>query len=325
MKLSRRSFGRSALAAGAGLVLARQARAEAYPDRPVRVLVGFAAGGATDITARIVAERLSQRLKQSFFVENKAGAGGNLATQALLASPADGSSLLVATASNAVNATFYRNLPFNFLQDTAPISGLVRYPLVLVVGEQVPATTTAEFIAYVKKNPGKVNMASFGTGTTGHLSGELFKMTAGLDMPHVPYKGESPALNDIMAGNVQAIFCTPPGGMGFIKAKKVRALAITSAQRSDLMPGVPSIGETVPGYDVSSWSGLVGPKGMPSPIVELLNREVTAALSDAGIHSRFTELGSEPFVIAPAAFGAFMAAEVEKWGKIVNAVGIKAD
>jgi tripartite-type tricarboxylate transporter receptor subunit TctC len=289
------------------------------------VLVGFAAGGGTDITARIVADRLSQRLNQSFFVENKPGGSGNISSQALIASAPDGYTLMVGTASNAINVTFYGSLPFNFLADTSPISGLVSYPLVFVVGESFPAATVAEFIAYVKANPGKVNMASFGTGTTGHLSSELFKMMAGLDMPHVPYKGEAPALADIMAGHVQMMFATPPGAVGLLKAKQVRALAVTSARRWEGMPELASIGDTVSGYDASSWSGLVGPKGMPPETVALLNHEVTGVLSDPGIKTRFAELGTTPLVISPAEFGAFMAAEVEKWGKVVRALGIKAD
>jgi tripartite-type tricarboxylate transporter receptor subunit TctC len=224
-----------------------------------------------------------------------------------------------------INSTFYRSLPFNFLADTAPISGLVHYPLVMVVGESFPAANVAEFIAYTRANPGKVNMASFGTGSTGHLSSELFKMMAGLDMPHVPYKGEALALNDIMAGNVQMIFATPPGSVGLLQAKKVRALAVSSARRWEGMPDVPSIGETVSGYDASSWSGLVGPRGMPPDAVEHLNREMTAVLSEGPIKTRFAELGTAPMVLTAAEYGSFMAAETEKWGKVVRALGIKAD
>jgi tripartite-type tricarboxylate transporter receptor subunit TctC len=325
MKLPRRQFLHLAAGAAALPTVPRIATAQAYPTRPVRLIVGFPPGGATDIVARIIAQALTERLGQPIVVENRPGGGSNLAAQAVINSPPDGYTLLVATGSNAVNATFYDLLPFNFLRDIEPVAGIVRYPLIVVTNTALPISTIAEFIPFAKSNPSKVTMASFGIGTSGHLSWELFKVMTGLNLVHVPYRGEAPALTDIIGGQVQTMFCTPPGSLQYIKTDKVRPLAVTSATRWDGLPNVPPIADAVPGYESSSWQGIGAPRGTPREIIELLNRESNKILAEPSIKARFAQLGTSPMPVTSVEFGAFLMAETEKWGKVVKASGTKPE
>jgi len=325
MKLPRRQFLHLAAGASALPAVSRVAWAQAYPTRPVRLIVGFPPGGATDIVARIIGQALSERLGQAVVVENRPGGGSNLAAQAVINSQPDGYTLLVATGSNAVNATFYESLPFNFLRDIEPVAGTVRYPLIVVTNTTLPVRTFAEFIHFAKSNPGKVSMASFGIGTSGHLSWELFKMMTGLNLVHVPYRGEAPALTDIIGGQVQAMFCTPPGSLQYIKTDKVRALAVTSATRWDGLPDVPPIADAVTGYESSSWQGIGAPRGAPREAIELLNRETNKVLAEPSIKARFAELGTSPMPVTSGEFAAFLAAETDKWGRVVKASGAKPE
>jgi tripartite-type tricarboxylate transporter receptor subunit TctC len=325
MKLPRRNFLHLAVGAAAMPVISRVGWAQAYPIRPVRLIVGFPPGGATDLVARIIGQWLSERFGQPVIVENRPGGGSNLAAQAVISSQPDGYTLLVATGSNAVNATFYESLPFNFLRDIEAVAGLVRYPLLMVANTGLPAKSVAEFISYANDNRDRVSMASFGTGTSGHLSWELFKMLTGVNLVHVPYRGEAPALTDIIAGQVQAMFCTPPGSLQHIKASKVRALAVTSASRWEDLPDVPPMSDVVPGYESSSWLGISAPRGTPRGIIATLNREINAGLENQSVKARLRELGSAPMVVTPAQFGAFLTSETEKWGKVVRASGVKPD
>lgn len=325
MKLPRRQFLHLAAGASALPAVSRVAWAQAYPTRPVRLIVGFPPGGATDIVARIIGQALSERLGQAVVVENRPGGGSNLAAQAVINSQPDGYTLLVATGSNAVNATFYESLPFNFLRDIEPVAGIVRYPLIVVTNTTLPVRTFAEFIHFAKSNPGKVSMASFGIGTSGHLSWELFKMMTGLNLVHVPYRGEAPALTDIIGGQVQAMFCTPPGSLQYIKTDKVRALAVTSATRWDGLPDVPPIADAVTGYESSSWQGIGAPRGAPREAIELLNRETNKVLAEPSIKARFAELGTSPMPVTSGEFAAFLAAETDKWGRVVKASGAKPE
>jgi tripartite-type tricarboxylate transporter receptor subunit TctC len=325
MKLPRRQFLHLAAGAAALPAVSRFAWAQAYPTRPVRLVVGFPPGGATDVVARIMGQRLSERLGHPLVVENRPGGGSNVAAQAVINSPPDGHTLLVATGSNAVNATFYESLPFNFVRDIEPVAGMVRYPLILVVNPTLPAKTVAEFIAYAKTDAGKISMASFGTGTSSHLSWELFKTMTGINLVHVPYRGEAPALTDIIGGQVQAMFCTPPGSIEHIKAGKVRALAVTSAARWEGMPDVPPVSDVVSGYESSSWSGVAAPRGTRREIIDLLNREINAGLASPSIKTRLAELGTTPMLVTPAGFGELLVAETEKWGKVVKFAGLKPE
>ncbi len=325
MNLPRREFLRLSGAATALPAATRLARAETYPARPVHIIVGFAAGGPNDISARLIGQWLSEQLGQQFVVENRPGAGGNVATELVVRAPADGYTLLLVPAPAAINATLYDNLNFNFIRDIAPVAGILRVPEGMVVNPAVPANTVPEFIAYAKANPGKINMASAGNGTVPHVAGELFKFMTGVDLVRVGYRGGGPALVDLMGGQVQIMFEPTLSTIGYIKAGKLRALAVTSATRSAALPDVPTVGEFVPGYEATAWFGLGAPKGTPGEIVDKLNAEVNAGLVDAKIKERLADLGGEPMPMSPAEFAKFIADETEKWGKVVRAAGIKAE
>lgn len=299
--------------------------ADPYPTRPVRLIVGFPAGGPTDIVARIVAQSLSERLGQQIIVENRPGAGSNIATQAVITSPPDGYTLLLVSPPHAVNATLYRKLPYNFLEDIVPVAGLADGPNVMEVHPSVPVKTVAEFIAYAKANPGKISFASAGNGTTIHLSGELFMAMTGIKMLHVPYRGSAPALTDMISGQVQVMFDNVLSSLPHLQSGALRPLAVTSRVRSEALPNVPTVAETVPGYETGTWWGVGVPKGTPPEIVEQLNREINAVLADPKIKARFAELGSAPLIMTPDAFGKFLAAETEKWAKAVKFSGAQVD
>jgi tripartite-type tricarboxylate transporter receptor subunit TctC len=291
----------------------------------VRWVVGFTPGGATDLIARIVGNWLSERLGQPFVIENKAGAGGNIATQAVVTSPADGYTLLLASTASAINASFYRQLPFVFLRDIAPVAALVRIPNVIVVNPALPVRTVAEFIAYAKANPGKINVGSAGAGTANHMAGELFKAMTGIDTVHVPYRGAAPAMTDLLSGQVQAMFDLVPNSLEHIRGGRLRALAVTTAARSDALPDVPVAADTVPGYEASAWFGVGVAAGTPSAIVGTLNREINAGLANPVVRTRLADAGTVPFIMSPAEFGAHVAAETEKWAKVVELSGVRAD
>jgi len=308
------------LLAGAG---ARAA--DPYPTRPVHWIVPFPAGGATDVVARIMAQWLSEHLGQQVVIENRGGAGGNIATQSVINAAPDGYTVLLVPTSSAINATLYESLPYNFLKDIAPVAGLVRSPNVMEVSLSVPAMTVAEFIAHAKANPRKINMASPGIGTSVHLSGELFMVMTGVQLTHVPYRGSAPALTDLMGGQVQVMFDVLPGSLAHVQAGHVRALAVTTRERADSMPDVPTVADTVPGYEASTWFGFGAPKGTPPEIIAKLNAVINAGLADPTIKARLAEVGSAPMPLSPAAFGALVAAETEKWAKVVKASGAKAE
>jgi tripartite-type tricarboxylate transporter receptor subunit TctC len=324
MKLPRRAF--LHLAAGAAAVAARPriATAQTYPTRPVRILVGFAAGGGADIMARLIGQSLSERLNGSFVVENRPGAGTNLATEVVANATPDGYTLLLATSSNAFNATLYDDLKFNFLRDIAPIAGLHREPHVVEVNPSMPVKTIPEFIAYAKANPDKINMASGGVGSGNHMAGELFMMLTGVKLVHVPYRGAAPALTDLLGGQVQVLFGAMSSSIGYVRADKIRALAVTTATRSPLLPDLPTVADFVPGYEVSFWTGLCAPKNTPAEIVDKLNKEINAALADPKMKARIADLGGTPMPGAPADFGKFVAEETERWGKVIRTAGIRA-
>jgi len=325
MILNRRQFLHLAAGAAALPAVSRVAWAQAYPTRPVRIIVGFGAGGGVDITARLIGERLSERLGQSFVTENRTGAGGNIGTEAVVNAAPDGYTLLLATIPNAVNATLYEKLNFNFIRDIAPVGGIIRVPQVILVHPSVPAKTIPEFIAYAKANPDKVNMGSAGSGSAPHLAGALFSFMAGIQMVHVPYRGQGPALADLLSGQVQVFFATTPGMTDFIRSGKLRALAVTTASRAEVLPDLPTVGEFVPGYEASQWYGLGAPKNTPAEIVDKLNKEINAALIDARMKARFAEIGGAALAGSPAEFGRFIADETEKWGKVVKFAGIKPE
>ena len=324
MKLTRRRFGALAAAASALTALPRFARAQAYPARAVRLIVGYAPGGATDITARLVAQRLSERAGQNFVVENRPGAGTNLATEQVVQATADGYTLLVATAANAINATLYEKLNFDFVRDMAPVAGLIRMQNVLEVHPAVPATTVPELVAHAKQNPGALIIGSAGIGSPGHVSGELFKMMTGVDMLHVPYRGVAPALQDLLSGRIHVMIDNMATAVEYIRSGKVRALAVTTAFRSPLLPDLPTIGDFVPGYEASSWFGVAAPRNTPSEIIDSLNRDINAVLAEPAIAARFGGLGGAPLTGSPADFARLIAEETAKWGKVVRFSGAKA-
>ena len=326
MKLPhRRKFLHLAAGAAALPAVSRVAKAQAYPSRPVRIIVGFAAGGPADLVARLIAQRLSERLGQPFVVENRTGAATNIATEAVVRAAPDGYMLLFVTATNAINTTVYEKLSFNLSGDIAPLASLIRAPSVLEVNPSVPAKTVPEFIAYAKANPGKLTMASSGIGTPSHVFGELFKVMTGVNLMHVPYRGAAPAASDLLAGQVQVFFDPMANSIAYIKAGKVRALAITSAKRSEALPDVPTVSEFVPGYEASFWFGVGAPKATPADIVDKLNKEVNAALDDPKMKARLADLGGTVLLGSPADFGKHIAEETEKWAKVIRAANIKPE
>ena len=325
MKLPRRRFLHLAAGAAALPAVSRIARAQTYPSRPARIVVPFAAGGSTDIIARLIGQWLSERLGQQFVIENRPGAGSNIGTEVVVNAPPDGYTLLLVGASSAINATLYEKLNFNFLRDITPVAGIISIPFIMVVNPSFPAKTVSEFIAYARANPGKVNMASGGNGTAGHLSGELFKMMAGVNMVHVPYRGEALALTDMLGGHVQAMFGTMPASIEHVRAGKLRPLAVTSARRSELLPDLPTVGDFVPGYETSAWQGVGAPKNTPAEIINKLNKEINAGLADPKIKARVADMGGTVLAGSPADFGKLIADETEKWGKVVKFSGAKPD
>jgi tripartite-type tricarboxylate transporter receptor subunit TctC len=325
VKLPRRNF--LHLAAGAATLpaVSRIARAQAYPSRPVRIVVPFTPGGASDITARLMGQWLSERLGQQFVIDNRPGGGTNIGTEAVVRAPADGYTLLMVGGYNAINATLYDKLNHNFIRDIAPVAGIIVVPNVMVVNPSVPAATVPEFIAYAKSKPGKTTMASAGTGTPSHVTGELFKMMAGVNLVHVPYRGGGPALTDLLSGQVQVMFATMPSSIEYIRAGKLRALAVATATRSEALPDVSTVGEFVPGYEASSWSGLGAPRATPPEIVDKLNKEVNAALDDPKMKARLADLGGVALPGSPADFGKLIADETEKWAKVIKFSGAKPE
>ena len=325
MKLRRRNF--LHLAAGAAVLPAasRIAWAQAYPTRSVRVIVTAPAGGGYDIVARLMSQFLSERLGQQFIVENRPGAGGNIGTETVVRADADGYTLLLVASANAINTTLYDKLNFNFIRDIAAVAGIISLPEVMVVNPSLPAKTVPEFTAYAKANPGKLSMASGGNGTPGHVAGELFKMMTGVKMVHVPYRGLAPALTDLLGGQVQVAFGSVPSSIEHIRTGKLRSLAVTTAMRTEALPDIPTVGEFVPGYEASFWYGVGAPKATPAEIVEKLNKEINAALSDHKVTARLADLGGTPMPMTPADFGGLIANETEKWGKVIRAANIKAE
>jgi tripartite-type tricarboxylate transporter receptor subunit TctC len=309
-----------------GVMLASRpmsARASTYPLRPVHIVVGYPAGGTTDIVARVIAQWLSARFSASFIVENRPGAGTNIATEAVVRAPPDGHTLLICTPANAINASFYRDLPFIFIRDIEPITGLIRSPYVLETIPTVSAKTVPELIVYAKANPGKLNIASFGTGSGSHLSGEMFKMLAGVEMNHVPYRGSAPMLTDLLGGQVQVAFDNLPASIEYIKVGRLRALAVTTDVRSDTLPDVPTLGESLQNYESSSWLAVGAPKNTPLSIIEALNRQITAGLADANVKAQFQSWGATVLAGSPSATATLIANETEKWGRVVKFSGAR--
>jgi tripartite-type tricarboxylate transporter receptor subunit TctC len=323
MKLPRRRFLHLAAGAVALPSMSRVAWAQTYPTRPVRLIVGLAPGGATDILARLIAQWLTEHLGQPFIVENRPGAAGNVATEAVVNMPPDGYALLMISSSNMINASLYDKLNYNFIRDIAPVAGVARVPLVMEVHPSVPARTVPEFIAYAKATPGKISMASAGIGNSTHMAGELFKMMTGVSMVHVPYRGAGPALGDVLGGQVQGMFDGVPASIGYIRAGKVRALAVTTAVRLEVLADVPTMGEFVPGYEASAVNGIGAPKNTPAEIIEKLNAEINAALADAKLKARLADMGAPVLVGSAADFGKLIAEETEKWAKVVRFSGAK--
>jgi tripartite-type tricarboxylate transporter receptor subunit TctC len=325
MDLLRRKFLQLATGAATLPAISRIAMAQAYPSRPVRLIVGAAGGSSPDIFARLLGQDLAERLGQPFVIENRPGSGGNIATAAVVRAPADGYTLLLVSTTNTISATLYDDLKFDFIRDIAPVSTIARAPLVMLVHPSVPAKTVPEFIAYAKANPGKISMASAGNGTSVHMSGELFKMLAGVDMVHVPYRSGAPAQTDLIAGHVQVMFISPAGLIEYIQAGKLRALAVTTAMRSDALPDLPTVGDFVPGYESSTWWGIGAPRNTPVEIVGKLNKDINAALADPKIQARLADLGSNVFAGSSADFEKLIAGDTEKWAKVVKASGARPD
>jgi tripartite-type tricarboxylate transporter receptor subunit TctC len=323
MKLPRRKFLHLAAGTAALAAASRIACAQAYPARPVRIIVGFPAGTSSDITARLIGQWLSERLGQQFIVENRPGAGTNIAAESVVQASPDGYSLLWVTQTNAINATVYSTLNFNFIRDIQPVASILRVSAVMMVHPSLPAKTVPEFIAYAKANPGKINMSSPGIGSVNHVAGELFKMMAGVDLVHVPYRGSQ--FPDLLSGQVQVTFNPLPSSLEFIRAGKLRALAVTAAMRQGVLPDIPTVGEFVPGYEATAWFGIGAPKNTPTEIVDKLNREINAGLADPELKARLVDLGGETFAGSPEDFAKFIAAETEKWAKVVKFAGIKPE
>jgi tripartite-type tricarboxylate transporter receptor subunit TctC len=321
----RRQFLHLAAGAAALPALSRVARAQSYPTRPVRLISGFPAGGSNDVLARLIGQGLSERLGQPFVIENRPGAGGNIGTEAVVRASPDGYTLLLVGPTNTINTTLYTKLNFDFLRDIAPVASISREASVMLVNPSFPAKTIPEFIAYAKANPGKINMASAGNGAASHVSGELFKMMAGVNIVHVPYRGATPALTDLLGGQVQVFFSPVAASIEHIRAGKLHALAVTTATRSEALPDIPTVGEFIPGYEASSLYGVGTPRNTPTHIVDRLNKEVNAALADPKTKARLAEFGSVPTVMMPADFGKFIAEETEKWAKVVTFAGLKLE
>ena len=325
MKLPRRRFLHLAAGAAALPAVSSIARAQAYPTRPVRLIVPIAPAGATDIVGRLIGQWLSERVGQQFVIENRPGAGTTIGTEVVVRAPADGYTLLLVSSDSATSATLYEKLSFNFIRDIAPVAGIVRLPFLMLVHPSVPANTVPEFIAYAKANPGKINIASPGIGTAPHLAGELFKTMAGLNLAHVPYRGGAPALTDLISGQVQVMFLSPAASIEYIRSGRLRALAVTSATRWEGLPDLPTVVDFLPGYEASVWFGVGAPKNTPSEIVEKLNKEINAGLADRKLNARFADLGGDVLALSPTDFGKFIADETEKWAKVIKFAGIKAE
>ena len=323
MKIPRRRFLHLTAGAAALPAVSRFAWAQDYPTRPVRLVVGFAAGSASDILARLLGQWLSERLGQQFVIENRPGAGGNIGAEVVVRAPADGYTLLLAGSNDAINATLYDKLNFNLVRDIAPVASIMRGPLVMQVNPSVPAKTVSEFISYAKSIPGKINMASSGSGSTSHMSGELFKVMTSVDMIHVPYRGGVPAIADLLGGQVQVYFATMAISIEQIRAGKLRALAVTTAKRSEALPDIPTVAESLPGYETSFWGGIGAPKNTPAEIVDKLNKEINAGLADPKIKARLADLGATTLALSPADFGRLIADETEKWAKVVKFSGAR--
>jgi tripartite-type tricarboxylate transporter receptor subunit TctC len=325
MNLARRRFLHLAASAAALPAVSRVARAQAYPNRPVRMIVPFGPAGTTDIVARLIGQWLSERLGQQFVVENRPGGAGNIGTEAVVRAPADGYTLLMIDVSPAINATLFNKLNFDFIRDIAPVANIVRVPNVMVVNPAFPAKTVPEFIAYAKANPGKISLVSAGIGTPNHLSGELFKAMAGIDMAHVPYRGGGPAIADLLGGQVDVTFAVVTTAIEYIRAGKLRALAVTSATRQEALPDIPTVADFLPGYEASGWFGLFAPKNTPAEIVDTLNKEINAALADPKVKARLADLGGTVLPGSPADFGKLVVDDKEKWAKVIRAANIKPE
>jgi tripartite-type tricarboxylate transporter receptor subunit TctC len=325
MRLSRRQSLHLAAGAAALPAISRVARAQTYPTRPVRIIVPVGPAGASDITARVMGQWLSKRLGQPFVIENRPGVGGNIGTEAAVRAAPDGYTLVIVGQVNAVNSTLYEKLSFNLLRDLAPVAAMIRFPDVMLVNPSVPATTVSEFITYAKANPGGINMASTGIGSSPHVAGELFKMTASVNFVHVPYRSAAAALTDLIGGQVQLMFISTAASIAYVKSGQLRALAVTTADRSDALPNTPAVNEFLPGFEESSWYGIGAPKNTPTEIVDTLNREVNSGLADPMVKARLNDLGGIPMPMTPTDFGKLIAADIEKWGKVIRAANIKVE